>query len=76
MPRTVLRETSETPTRISLKDGLVIPVLRLIKEMCIIPFHLVTATVLAKGKSTLIFLERTSNNLFGTIIASVLSSNA
>lgn len=76
MRPTVPRETSKTPTHISLTDGLVILVLRLIKEMCIIPSHLVTATVLVKGKPTLIFLEGTSHNLFGTITASVLWSNA
>ncbi len=76
MRPTVLRETSKIPTHTSLTDGLVILVLRLIKEMCIIPSHLVTATVLVKGKPTLIFLERTSHHLFGIIIASVLSSNA
>lgn len=42
----------------SLTDGWGIPVLRLIKEMCTIPSHLVTATVLVKGKPTLIFPER------------------
>lgn len=67
MPHTVLRETSETPTRMSLTGGSVIPVLQLIKEMCITPSHLATATVLVKGKLTLIFFERTSNNLPATV---------
>lgn len=57
MPLTVLSETSETPTRMSPTDGLVIPVLQLIKEMCTIPSHLVTATVLVKSELALDIVE-------------------
>lgn len=57
MPLTGLSETSETPTRMSPTDGLVIPVLQLIKEMCTIPSHLVTATVLVKSELVLDIVE-------------------
>lgn len=54
---TVLRGTSETPKRISRRDGSVIPGLRLTKEMYFIPFHMVTAIVLGNRKLALISFD-------------------